>query len=220
MQDDSENTQPERPLHKKLWHGAAYYLTLAVELFQHHYLTLFTRIVLGGMFLVAGIAQLVQLDRFVSMARLVNRIPFYSMADVYGISPSEQVTLIGVLPDTLVRAYATYLPAVEVIIGITLLAGIFLRFSSTISVLMLISFIAAKIVITGHGFELPSGDFSPSEYIYGGISVWLIRMNMAADFVLVAFAFQIILHKDDFLAVGNRIREQLRYNRAIAEPPA
>jgi len=220
MQIDSENLQPERPLHKALWYGAAYYLTLLVQLFQHRYLTLFTRIVLGGMFLIAGIAELVQLDRFVSLAKLVNLIPFKSTVDVYDITLSEQLPLIGVLPDALIRAYATYLPAVEIIIGILLLAGIFLRFSSSLSVLMLISFIAAKIVVTSHGYELPSGDFSTPEYIYGGLSVWLIRLHMAMDFVLLAFAFQIILHQGEFLAIGNRVRENLREKRAIPQPPA
>lgn len=220
MQDDSDNLQPERPLHKKLWYGVACYLTSLVQLLQHRYVTLGTRIVLGGTLVVAGIAQLVQLDRFVSLAKLVNLIPFKSTVDVYDITLSEQLPLIGVLPDTLVRAYATYLPAVELIIGILLLIGIFLRFSSAISVMMLVSFIVAKIITTSHGYQLPSGDFSTPEYIYGGLSVWLLRLNMAVDFVLVAFAFQIIMHQDDLLALGNRIRENLRYKRAIAGPPA
>jgi uncharacterized membrane protein YphA (DoxX/SURF4 family) len=220
MQNDSENREGRQKSLKPLFQTIRRYLTYAGNVLQHRYLTLGTRIVLGGMFLVAGIAQLVQLDRFVSLAKLVNAIPFYTFAELYDITPSEQFVTIGMLPDTLVRAYATYLPAVEVIIGITLLAGILLRFSSSISILMLISFIVAKIVTTSHGYELPFGDFSLPEYIYGGLAVWLIRLSMAVDFVLVAFAFQIILHKDDFLALGNRFREQLRYKRAIEEPPS
>ena len=215
MQDDSENLQAQQPLYKALWHGAAHYSTLAIELLQHRYLTLATRIVLGGMFLVAGIAELAQLDRFVSLAKVINFIPFYSTADVYGITPSEQATLIGMLPDTLVRAYASYLPAVEVIIGITLLTGIFLRFSSAISILMLISFIVAKIVKTSHGYELPWGDFSSPEYIYGGLSVWLIRLHMAVDFVLVAFAVQIIAHREELLSLGHRLKLRAIAKRSI-----
>jgi len=206
MQSDSENREGRLQSLQPLLQATRKYLTYAGNALQHRYLTLGTRIVLGGMFLVAGIAQLVQLDRFVSLAKQVNAIPFYTFTELYDITPSEQFITIGMLPDTLVRAYASYLPAVEVIIGITLLAGIFLRFSSAISILMLISFIVAKIIKTSHGFELPWGDFSPPEYIYGGISVWLIRLNMAVDFVLVAFALQIILHRVEILALGPKLR--------------
>ena len=215
MPNDNQGGQLLLRYLERAWLIVHPYLVHAGNALQHRYLTLGTRIVLGGMFLVAGIAQLVQLDRFVSLAKIINFIPFYSTADVYGITPSEQATLIGVLPDTLVRAYASYLPAVEVIIGITLLTGIFLRFSSAISILMLVSFIAAKIVKTSHGYELPWGDFSPPEYIYGGLSVWLIRLHMAVDFVLVAFAVQIIAHREELLSLGHRLRL-----RAIEKQPA
>lgn len=208
MQSDNESGQPLRYYVERVWQVVHPYLVYVGNVLQHRYLTLGTRIVLGGMFLVAGIAELCQIERFVSLARLINFIPFFSMTDIYDISASENVTIIGVLPDTLVRAYGTYLPAVEIIIGILLITGIFLRFSSSISILMLISFIVAKIVKTSHGYELPWGDFSTStpEYIYGGLSVWLVRLSMAVDFVLLAFAVQIIAHREEFLSLGHQFK--------------
>ena len=137
----------------------------------------------------------------------------------YDITSSGQSVIIGVLPDTLVRAYGTYLPAVEIVIGIMLLSGILLRFSSSVSILMLISFIVAKIIITGHGYELPSGDFSPPEYIYGGLAVWLIRLHMAVDFVLMAFALQIILHREEFLSLGPKLRQRSITKRPTEPTP-
>lgn len=219
MQSDSESQEGLQRFLKPLSQAIRTYLTYAGDALQHRYLTLGTRIVLGGMFLVAGIAELCQLDRFVSLAKMVNFIPFYTFVQLYDITPSEQFTVIGVLPDTLVRVYGTYLPTVEIIIGILLISGIFLRFSSSISILMLISFIVAKIVKTSHGYELPWGDFSPPEYIYGGLAVWLIRLNMAVDFVLVAFALQIILHREEFLALGPRLRQRAIAKRSTESTP-
>jgi len=219
MQSDSESQEGLQRFLKPFWQAIRTYLTYAGDALQHRYLTLGTRIVLGGMFLVAGIAELSQLDRFVSLSRQLNFIPFHTFARIYDISASEQFTTIGVLPDTLVRVYGTYLPTVEIIIGILLISGIFLRFSSSISILMLISFIVAKIVKTSHGYELPWGDFSPPEYIYGGIAVFLIRLNMAVDFVLMAFALQIILHREEFLALGPRLKLRAIEKQTIESTP-
>lgn len=138
----------------------------------HPYLTLATRLALGGLWVFAGVAKLGQLSEFASLVNAYNILP-YSLGQIYG--------------------YA--LPAVEVAIGVLLISGVFLRVNAVISILVTISFVIAKSVALSQGMHLTCGCF-------GGTAVMLSSQTLVLDFVMLAMAFQIFFHRGEFLALG------------------
>ena len=145
------------------------------QVLSHPYLTLATRVGLGGIFIFSGIAKMPYLDRF-----------------------AWSVNEYGILPHSLADAYAYSLPALEVALGILLLVGLFSRFSAFISIFVVLSFIIANSV------ALAQGDTIPYCGCFGDVRPLLIRHNLSLgiDFVLLAMAFQILFHRRDFLALG------------------
>lgn len=145
------------------------------QVLSHHYLTLATRIGLGGIFIFAGVAKLPYLDRF-----------------------AWSVNEYGILPYSLAKGYAYSLPGLEVALGILLVLGLFLRFSALISILVTLSFIIANSV------ALAQGETIPYCYCFGDVRPLLMRhsLSLGIDIVLLAMAFQILFHRRDFLALG------------------
>ena len=140
---------------------------------SHPYLTLATRIGLGGTFIFAGIAKLPHLSTF-----------------------QWEVGQYDILPSVLEKPYAYVLPGFEVFLGAFLLLGLFLRISASVSILFIVSFIIAKIVAYARGLDITvCSCFGPAVPL-------LAPYSLALDFVLLALAFQILLHRRDFLALG------------------
>lgn len=147
----------------------------------HRYLTLATRLGLGGLFIFTGVAKLGQLTEFANLVVAYDVLP-YSLAQIYGYS----------------------LPAIEVAIGVLLISGVFLRVSAAVSILLTISFIIAKSIALSRGMHLTCGCF-------GETAVMLSSQTLAIDFVMLALAAQILFHRGDFLALGpwlSRIAER------------
>jgi uncharacterized membrane protein YphA (DoxX/SURF4 family) len=148
------------------------YLRLTGQVLRHPYLTLATRLALGGMFIFAGAAKLGQLAEFATLVEAYRILP-HSLAQIYGFT----------------------IPGVEVAVGIFLVAGLFLRLSASVSILATISFIIAKSVALSRGMNLTCGCF-------GETAVMLSSQTLALDFVLLALGFQILFRKGEFLALG------------------
>ncbi len=148
------------------------YLRRTGQTLRHRYLTLATRVALGGIFIFAGVAKLGQLPEFASLVRAYDILP-HSLAQIYGYT----------------------LPAVEVAIGVLLIAGIFSRFSASVSILATISFVIAKSVALSRGMHLTCPCF-------GQAAVMLSSQTLVLDFVMLALAVQIIFHRGEFLALG------------------
>ena len=152
---------------------------LARKLLSHPYLTLSTRIALGGLFIFAGVAKLPSLSTFVG-----------------------EVNLYHILPSSLGTAYGYVLPGLEVALGTLLILGLLLRISASVSILMVISFIIAKSAALARGLDIPvCGCFGPAVPL-------LTTQSLALDFVLLALAFQILFHRGDLLALGPWISQK------------
>ena len=118
----------------------AFNVARAGQILRHPYLTLVSRLGLGGTFVFSGVAKLVELEEF-----------------------AELVAEYGILPHALSQAYGYSLPGLEVALGIFLVAGLFLRTNATISILILISFIIAKSVNLYRGDDISCGCFGTAE---------------------------------------------------------
>lgn len=164
------------------------------QLLRHPYLTLVSRLGLGGVFIFAGAAKLGQLHEFVTLV------------GAYEVLPASWM----------VQAYGYVLPPLEVALGIFLVLGILLRISSALFILVVASFVIAKGIILARGWEMTCGCF-------GTVAVMLSSQTLALAFVLLALAVQILLHRGEFLALGPwlKARRQLSAPPASAtdEPP-
>ena len=140
---------------------------------SHRYVTLATRIALGGLFIFAGVTKLLHLSTFV-----------------------WEVEQYHILPSSLATAYGYVLPGLEIALGTLLLLGLLLRISASVSILVLISFFIAKCLALARGLDISvCGCFGPAVPL-------LVPYSLALDVVLLAFAFQILFRRQDFLALG------------------
>lgn len=69
------------------------------------------------------------------------------------------------LPPSVVAPFAHWLPPIELVLGLWLLSGIGLRFSSILSTLAIIAFIAAMFSAYRRGLTISCGCFGPGEQI-------------------------------------------------------
>ncbi len=165
-----------------LWYNAAVASSILSRVgwvLSHRYLTLATRVVLGGVFLFAGVSKLGQLTGFVAMVYQYQVFPWYSLAQIYG--------------------YA--LPFLEVAIGLFLILGLILRISSVVSILIVVSFIMAKVVALARGMNITCGCF-------GEAAIMLVSQSLIIDFFDLAMGVQILLHREDFLALGPWLKQR------------
>jgi len=165
-----------------LWYDSAVASSILGRLGQvlsNRYLTLATRLVLGGVFLFAGAAKLGQLPDFVRLVYQYQVFPWYSLAQIYG--------------------YA--LPFVEVAIGLFLILGLLVRISSVVSMLIVVSFVVAKSVALAQGMNISCGCF-------GEAATMLVSQSLIIDFFDLAMGVQILLHRGEFLALGPWLKQR------------
>jgi len=143
------------------------------RLLLHPYLALVSRMSLAGVFIFAGIAKLHYIDTLI-----------------------WEIDQYHILPHSLATAYGHVLPSLEIALGILLVVGIFLRISASVSALVVLSFIIAKIIALVRGLDIGiCGCF--------GSAVTLLSVHsLAIDFVLLALALQILFHRGEFLSLG------------------
>ena len=92
------------------------------EVIDNRWLIFALRLVLGGIFIAASFGKLQY------QAEFINTVIGY-----------------GILPDSLANVYGLILPWIELFIGCSLVLGIFPRFNSVVSILLIISFAVASI---------------------------------------------------------------------------
>jgi uncharacterized membrane protein YphA (DoxX/SURF4 family) len=126
----------------------------------HPVVHLLLRIVLGGLFIVSGTLKL-----------LAPRAEFIAIVHQYEI-----------LPESLGILYGTLLPWVEVLVGLFLVVGLYLRWSLAVTGLLLASFIIAIIVNLIRGRTIADcGCFGNAQFLGSSLEEILWR-----DIVLVA----------------------------------
>jgi len=140
----------------------------------HRYLTLATRVALGGIFIFAGVAKL-----------------------PYPSTLIWEINQYHILPHSLATAYGYVLPPLEIALGVFLVVGLFLRISASVSGLVVLSFTISKITALARGLDIViCGCFGPAVPL-------LTSQTLALDFVLLALAFQILFHRGEFLSLGH-----------------
>lgn len=150
----------------------AYNTASVVQVLRHPYLTLASRLGLGGVFIFSGVAKLGTLDEF-----------------------ADLVEEYGILPHSLSQVYSYSLPGLEIAIGVFLVLGLFLRTNAVVSILILLSFLIAKSVSLYRDLDLRCGCFGEAIETFSSLTI-------ALDVILLAFAFQILFHRGDFLSLG------------------
>jgi uncharacterized membrane protein YphA (DoxX/SURF4 family) len=142
------------------------------QFLTHPYLTLFSRVAVGGIFIFAGIAK------FNHTGALI--------ADVFQYH---------ILSDTLSTAFASALPTTEIVVGALLVLGVLQRITASVGGLLCLSFIIAKILAYAWGLDVHiCSCFGPAVPLHA-------NYTLALNFVMLALTIQIILHQDEFLSV-------------------
>ena len=110
----------------------------------------------------------------------------------------EAINEYDMLPQQLATAYGHVLPYLEIVIGVLLVLGLFLRVSAAASGLVVLSFSIAKIQAIARGLDIDScGCLGPTLHV-------LVGQSLAIDFLLLAMAVQIFFRQGDFLVLGPR----------------
>ena len=143
--------------------------------FRNRYVTFALRLVVGVTLIVSGAGKLPERAEFVS-----------------------QCQELDLLPDVLARLYGTGLPWVEVSIGALLLLGLLSRFAAGIGILTVLSCIIANSIILYRGVNMECGCF-------GEMAILLTRDALLIDIALLIMAFQILVHKGEFLSLDSII---------------
>lgn len=138
----------------------------------HPYFTLFSRAVLGGILIFAGVVKLPHVDTLL-----------------------WEIAQYDILPYSLVSVYSHALPPLEIALGSLLVLGVLLKLSASLSGLMVLSFAIAKISALVRGLDI---DICPC---FGPAMPLLAVHSLAIDFGLLALALQIVLFGSRFLSV-------------------
>lgn len=132
-----------------------------------------SRIILGGVFLSAGILKLPYTDT------LIWEIEQYQ-----------------ILPELLIKPYASVLPIAEIALGSFVLLGFFTRASAGVSGLVVASFTVAKLSAEIRGLGI---DVCPC---FGPMIPLFLGPSLAIDFLLLVLAGLLIITKSDYLSIA------------------
>ena len=112
---------------------------------------------------------------------------------------AQEIAAFRLLPQPLVAPIALLLPFLEVMLGVYLVIGLFVRASAWIAALMLLIFDAAIASAVARGLHLHCGCFGPNDQT---VTTWA---EVARDAVLVVLAVIVALRAPGMLAVDRRI---------------
>ena len=142
------------------------------RLLLHPYFTLFSRVALGGILIFAGIAKMPHTDTLI-----------------------WEIEQYHILSSSLARLYGQVLPPVEIVLGAFLVFGIWVKIGASLSGLLVLSFIIAKITAFARGLDI---DICPC---FGPAVPLLAIQTLTIDFALLALALQLLLSRTEFLSV-------------------
>ncbi|MEU2350233.1 MauE/DoxX family redox-associated membrane protein [Modestobacter sp. NPDC049651] len=123
------------------------------------------RLLLGGVFLVAGALKL----------------PDPAAA-------ARAVRAYQLLPESLVDVTAFGLPVIEIAVGLALLAGVFVRTAAVLSAVMLAGYVAAIAAAWARGLQIDCGCFGGGGTVAAGQTAYRGEIARDAALLLVALA--------------------------------
>ncbi len=139
---------------------------------NNKYLLFLFRIILGFIFIYAGILKI---------------------SDPAGFS--DAIYNYKLLPLSFVNFFAITLPWIEVVAGLFLLFGISVKENSFIISVMLVVFILAIVISLGRGLNIECGCFGTSS----GTKVGIIKL--VENFILLSFSFLLTKFNSVFLSI-------------------
>ena len=142
------------------------------------------RLVLGAVFVVAGALKLPD------PAAAVRAVRAYQL-----------------LPEPLVAPVAFGLPAVEIALGLALLAGIFVRTAAIASAVLLVVFIAGGASAWARGLQIDCGCFGDGGPVAAGETAY--PAEIIRDVALLAVALVLAWWPRSRFALGRRLEEEL-----------
>lgn len=142
------------------------------------------RLLVGGVFLVAGALKMPD------PAAAVRAVRAYRL-----------------LPEALVGPVAFGMPVLEVAVGLALILGVFVRFAALVSAAMLVVYLAAIGSAWGRGLQIDCGCFGSGGPVAAGQTNYLLEMLRDAGLLLVALA--LARWPRSRLALGRRLDDDL-----------
>lgn len=122
------------------------------EILRHRYLIIGCRLTLGALFLFAGLPKVLD--------------PRLFLMDVRGYM---------LVPNSIVPLVTLVLPMLEVILGVCLIAGIWIRTSAFIGAALLVLFLVAIIAAMTRGLDIECGCFGRSD---SKVGPWKLFENL------------------------------------------
>lgn len=151
------------------------------KFFGNKYALIIVRLIVGGIFIYSAFTKITDIDYFVKS--LYN----------YRILPEESLNLFAIL-----------IPWLELIIGVFLVLGIFVRESAVLGGILMILFIAAIAMAMARGLDIECGCFGTKD----GSRVGLLRI--IEDLGILLCFMWLTAYGSDFLALvkSKRINKQ------------
>ena len=139
------------------------------------------RLVLSFILLYAGLAKF--FEGSILAARAIN---------AYKIFPPSWATFLGLA-----------LPALEVVLGLLLLFGLFIRLSAITTALMMTLFIIGIASVWVRGYNIDCGCFGGGGEVSASGKVWRYSSEILRDFLFVGLAVRLAIWPRTLFAVEN-----------------
>lgn len=152
-----------------------------LKLLNNKYLVVVCRVVLGGIFIFAGISKIIEpIAEFIALGRSWD-----------------------IIPDPLLTWYMTLLPWVELIFGIMLILGLFTRLSAVVIGLTILSFIIAITINMVRGRTLEDCGCFGSALHFGDTFAQLLWR----DLILMAMALVLTFTRQTWLSIDGYFKK-------------
>ncbi|HSD62837.1 MAG TPA: MauE/DoxX family redox-associated membrane protein [Ignavibacteriaceae bacterium] len=132
------------------------------KFFGNKYLLLTIRVILGFLFIFSALTKMTDLDYFV-----------------------KSIQNYKILPDESLNLFALIIPWMEIIIGIFLLVGLFVKESALLGSLLMVVFIAAIIIALARGLNIDCGCFGTADGSKVGVQKLLEDFIILLGFILL-----------------------------------
>lgn len=158
----------------------------------HAWVGLIARLVTGGVWVVAGALKVTE------PAASINAVRAYEL-----------------LPGTLVEPIGLALPALELVVGLALIAGAFTRGAALVSGLLFVAFIIGIASVWARGMEIDCGCFGGGGAEEGAASSY--PWEIARDAALLAASCYLVVVRRTRLAADNLLFPS-RHEPAVTDP--
>lgn len=125
-------------------------------------------------------------------ARLVLSFVLIYAGAIKLINPAESRAAIVAyrlfLPEPLLKLGTTALPAIEVIVGLLFLFGMYIRFSSIVSIILMATFIVMIAQVWARGFSIDCGCFGGGGDVSPEGKEWRYTAEILRDFLFIGLS--------------------------------